>query len=175
MCVCEPNQKTDPAVPPSDDFGYGDDINAFMATANILEGVGVSAYLGAAASIASDAYLTAAGSILTVEARHSSFIKNQLDLVPFPQAFDVPLDFDQVYSLASLFIKSCPESNPALPVKAFPALTAEADGDNMVKLTPADDSVFAGHQGDLYAIWVGYPDNAVVRCHITQTSSLPPF
>lgn len=158
-----------------------------MATASILEGVGVSAvstfmglppllnaesqtlnldlifqYLGAAAEITSGAYLTAAGSILTVEARHSSYVRGELGEVPFPSAFDIPLDFDQVYSLASLFIKSCPDSNPSLPVKAFPALTATASGSNMVKLAPADDSVFAGHMGDLYAIWVGYPDNAVV-------------
>ncbi len=30
---------------------------------------------------------------------------------------------NQVYSLAAAFITSCPESNPALPVKAFPTLS----------------------------------------------------
>jgi len=141
------------------DFGYSD-INSFLATASILEGVGVSAYLGAAASIASDTYLTAAASILSVESRHSSFVRGELGEVPFPQAFDIPLDFDQVYSLASQFIKSCPESNPKLPVKAFPALTAMEANDNLVKLTPADSSVIQ-NKGELYAIWINYPENAV--------------
>ncbi|KAF2234270.1 hypothetical protein EV356DRAFT_447044 [Viridothelium virens] len=97
----------------------------FIQTASILEGVGVSAYLGAAASIANKDYLTAAGSILTVESRHDAFIRNSLPQSPFPQPFDIPLDFDEVYSLAAPFIVSCPSSNPALPVKAFPALTVE--------------------------------------------------
>lgn len=103
------------------DFGYKD-VKSFVATASILEGVGVSAYLGAAADIMSKTYLTAAGSILTVESRHSSYIRASLDQKPFPQAFDAPLSYNEVYSLASGFIKSCPESNPTLPVKAFPAL-----------------------------------------------------
>jgi len=109
------------------DFG-ADTVENYLALANILEGVGVSAYLGAAQYISNKAYLTAAGSILTVEARHSAYLRdNQLIREsPFPSPFDVPLDFDEVYSLAALFIKSCPESNPTHPVKAFPVLSGPA-------------------------------------------------
>ncbi|KAK4505986.1 hypothetical protein PRZ48_003951 [Zasmidium cellare] len=108
-------------------FGFKD-VPTFLAIANVLEGVGVSAYLGAAKYIANKDYLTAAGSILTVEARHSAYLrKNQSPAQsPFPAAFDIPLDFDEVYSLAAQFITSCPKSNPALPVKAFPALSVTA-------------------------------------------------
>lgn len=108
------------------------DVKSFLATASVLEGVGVSAYLGAAADIMSKTYLTAAGSILTVEARHSSYIRAGLKQVPFPQAFDAPLTYNEVYSLASGFITDCPKSNPALPVKAFPALMAEASKEAVV-------------------------------------------
>jgi hypothetical protein len=114
------------------DFGYTD-VKTFLATASILEGVGVSAYLGAAADIMSKTYLTAAGSILTVEARHSSYIRANLDQVPFAQPFDAPLSLNQVFSLASGFITSCPESNPALPVKAFPALAVDSNSPTPVK------------------------------------------
>ncbi|KAJ5303733.1 hypothetical protein N7476_010532 [Penicillium atrosanguineum] len=85
------------------------DVKTFLALASVLEGVGVSAYLGAAASIANKGYLTAAGTAIGE--------------IPFAQPFDDPLDFDEVYAVASPFIISCPSSNGKLPVKASPSLT----------------------------------------------------
>lgn len=92
-------------------------VQTFVKTSSVLEGVGVSAYLGAAADIMSAEYLTAAGSILTVESRHSAFIRGSLKLSPFPSPFDVPLSLDEVYTLAAPFIVSCPSDNAKLPVK----------------------------------------------------------
>lgn len=109
-----------------------------------MEGVGVSAYLGAAAEIVTRDYVTAAGSILTVESRHSAYIRAALKKSPFPQAFDDPLTFDEVYTLAASFIASCPPANaekPQLPLKAFPPLALGTEGpvksgDEIELLTP---------------------------------------
>jgi hypothetical protein len=111
-------------------YSFGvNSVASFIATAAVLEGVGVTAYLGAAGSIASKEYLAAAGSILTVEARHNAYLRSSLKQRPFPQSFDVPLDFNAVYSLAAPFIISCPSSNPAfLPLKAFPSITVASPG-----------------------------------------------
>lgn len=105
-------------------FPYTDP-KSFSALAAILEGVGVSAYLGAAPLIQNKEYLTVAGAIVTTEARHQAWISSAANKVqPWSGPYDTPLDFDQVYSLAAPFIVKCPPSNPKLPVKAFPTLTA---------------------------------------------------
>lgn len=98
-------------------------MHSFVGLSAVLEGVGVSAYLGAAAAIADPDYLTAAGSILAVEARHASYVRNALKEPPFPNPFDTPLDFNQVFSLAAQFITGFAPGT-VLPFKAFPPLTA---------------------------------------------------
>ncbi|KAF2431481.1 hypothetical protein EJ08DRAFT_669878 [Tothia fuscella] len=109
------------------------DVAGFIGLASVLEGVGVSAYLGAAAAISSKAYLTAAASILSIEAKHTSYLRASLGKAPFPQPFDAPLSPSQVYTLASQFIVSCPKDNPPfLPVVAFPPLTASSDDQPIV-------------------------------------------
>jgi hypothetical protein len=117
--------------------------------------VGVTAYLGAAGSISSKTYLAAAGSILTVESRHNAYLRKALKESPFPQSFDVPLDFDEVYTLAAPFIVSCPSSNPSfLPLKAFPGLTVTSSGTVKTgsKITVLAKSSWGG--GTIYAAFV---------------------
>jgi hypothetical protein len=105
------------------------DVSSFVGLATVIENVGVSAYLGAASSIMEKAYVTVAGSILTTEARHQAWINSAvLRDSAWSGPEDTPLDFDEVYSIASAFITWCPSSNPPLPVKAFPALTIGSDG-----------------------------------------------
>lgn len=99
------------------------DAKSFVGLSAVLEGVGVSAYLGAAPAIANKNYLTAAGSILTVEARHASYIRAAIGQKPFPNPFDTPLGFNQVFSLAAQFVTGFAPGT-SLPFKAFPPLAA---------------------------------------------------
>ncbi|KII90726.1 hypothetical protein PLICRDRAFT_542772 [Plicaturopsis crispa FD-325 SS-3] len=104
-------------------FPYTDP-KSFAALSMALEGTGVTAYLGAAGLITNKDYLTAAGSILTTEARHVSWISGAVNKVnSWSGDLDVPLSLDQVYTIAAQFITKCPSSNPTLPVKAFATLT----------------------------------------------------
>lgn len=131
------------------------DVTTFLGLATIVESVGVSAYLGAPASIMEKEYVTVAGSILTTEARHQAWINSAvLKNAAWSGPEDTPLDFNEVYSIASAFITGCPSSNPTLPVKAFPALTIGTDG---TVTTSADTSnayvqVIAGLTTDTFRV-----------------------
>ncbi|HTA05221.1 MAG TPA: ferritin-like domain-containing protein [Solirubrobacteraceae bacterium] len=63
------------AKEPKFDFkGTNTSTDMFMKTAQVLENTGVHAYLGQVLNIKTPAYVGAAGSILTIEARHASVI-----------------------------------------------------------------------------------------------------
>jgi len=92
-----------------------------MATvARIVELVGVGAYLGAAPLITDPNLLLAAGSILTVEARHQTVL-NILSAngSAIPSAFDIGLTPNEVLAIASPFIDGACN----LGIQANPSLT----------------------------------------------------
>lgn len=97
------------------------DAKGMVGTAAVLESVGVSAYLGAAPLVADKGILSTAGSIVTMEARHQTFIRAASQVAAAPGAFDTALSPKAVFSLAAPFIKSCPQGSN-LAITAFPAL-----------------------------------------------------
>ena len=97
------------------------DVKGFLGLAQVLEGVGVSAYSGAAPLITSGDYLEVAANILTVEARHSGFIRLVNGMSPFPAPYDIGTSPTAVTTLAASFFASCP-SGSAPPFTPFPSL-----------------------------------------------------
>jgi rubrerythrin len=87
------------------DFGYTD-AQSFLATAAAIENLGVSAYDGAGQYIANADLLTAAGSIVAVEARHAAYLNLVTGAEPFPTAFETPMTPDEVLAIAGPFIVS---------------------------------------------------------------------
>ncbi len=83
------------------------DVQSFASVAQQLENVGVGAYLMAAPALTSKDTLAAAGSILTIEARHAGFLNALLQKpISANGAFDKPLTQAEVVSAASPFIAS---------------------------------------------------------------------
>lgn len=92
------------------------DVATMTATARVVEQVGVGAYLGGATLLTDPVLLTAAGSILTIEARHQTILNLLSSGSSIPGAFDVPLTPSEVLALASPFISGCDVGIPANPV-----------------------------------------------------------
>lgn len=87
------------------DFGVTD-ATSFLMTAATLENVGVGAYDGAGAAIQDPNLLTAAGSIVAVEARHAAYLNLITGQSPFPAAVETPLTMAEVLDAAGPFIVS---------------------------------------------------------------------
>ena len=87
------------------DFGVTD-AQSFLATAAVLENVGVAAYDGAGQFIEDPGLLTAAGGIVAVEARHAAYLNLLTGESPFPAAFETPMTPDDVLEAAGPFIVS---------------------------------------------------------------------
>jgi hypothetical protein len=84
-----------------------------------------SRYLAAAPLVKTPGILTVAAEIVTVEARHQTFIRTASQQAAIPSAFDTPLGIRAVFTLAAGFISSCP-SGSNLAITPFAALTMTA-------------------------------------------------
>ena len=98
------------------------DVFTFARTSFVLENTGVGAYLGAAPIINSKAYLAAAGSILTIEARHSGYLGTLLDQTPdlFQLSFDNPAPLSSLLANAMPFIANL-NGGPPLSFSTTPS------------------------------------------------------
>ncbi|KDR67494.1 hypothetical protein GALMADRAFT_130255 [Galerina marginata CBS 339.88] len=100
------------------------DVKSFIALSQVFEGVGVSAYTGAAQYISNKDYLTAAAVVLSTEARHASWVAAAVNKYSgWGGAFDTPLGLNEIYTIVATAITACPSSNPPLPVRAFSPLS----------------------------------------------------
>lgn len=92
------------------------DVATMAATARVVENLGVAAYLGAASLLTDPQLLEAAGSILTVEARHQTILNILSGTgTAIPSAFDLAMTPSEVLAIASPFISGCDLGLPANP------------------------------------------------------------
>jgi rubrerythrin len=94
------------------DFGYTD-AASFLTTAAALENTGVRAYDGAGAAITDPDLLTAAGTIVAVEARHASYLNLLIGELPFPEPTEDPATPEEVLEIASPFIVGSDAATPS--------------------------------------------------------------
>jgi hypothetical protein len=102
------------------------DVKTMSTVARVFELTGVSAFLGAAPLLTDPVLLTAAASILSVEARHSTMLNALNTGSAIPAAFDIPLTPSEILAIASPFISDCDlgvPANPSLTVTNTGALT----------------------------------------------------
>lgn len=159
-------------------YNFGlDSVDTFLAISRILEGVGTSAYLGAAPDITTKAYLAAAGAILTVEARHSSFLNEATGITGFPQPYDAALTYSQVYSLAAPFIipGSCGSSGTLPPgIHAYPKLIVKTAGPEAGHRMGLHFAIPTGYTGPYYAVFINGLTQTAVKIDQTNGVTVAP-
>ncbi|WVQ80817.1 hypothetical protein IAT38_002924 [Cryptococcus sp. DSM 104549] len=99
------------------------DVKTFLATARVLEFVGIDAYIGGTTLIGDKALLVSAAQITTVESRHNTVLNLFNSGSSVPNAFDMVLSPQQVLSVAAPFVSGGCDPVAALGLTPTPALT----------------------------------------------------
>jgi len=98
-------------------------VQSFANLSLVFESVGASAYSGAIQSLSTPDIVTTAATILSTEARQSSWVGTAVvGVAPWGTSFETPITGDDAFTLASQFIVSCPTTNPSLGLQDFPSL-----------------------------------------------------
>lgn len=92
----------EPVAAANYDFGITD-AQSFLTTVAAVENIGVAAYDGAGQFLESPDLLTAAGSIVAVEARHAAYLNLITGTSPFPAPYEMPMTPDEVLEAAGPF------------------------------------------------------------------------
>lgn len=135
---------------------------AFALTASIFEDLGTAAYAGAAQLITNKQYLTQAAAILGVEAQHTAFLRQTIGRAPSPQTLTSALTPNQVWTIVTQFLRSCPSGNPNLQVSAYKQATNRAAAGTV--LQRGDQARIAIENGvnvnrDLWCAWLAPSGN----------------
>ncbi|KAI9708958.1 MAG: hypothetical protein M1820_003652 [Bogoriella megaspora] len=117
----------------------------FVTTAGLIQGVAVSAYVGSLSTYKSTALQTVAASILAVESRHSSYIRDAVGQQPFASPFETPLDLNEAYTLAELFTPECPPSNPDFKTRTLPLDSGKAPENSTLSSSFSNHGVVGGN------------------------------
>jgi len=115
--------------------------------------------------------LSAAGSILTVEARHASFLNTITGISGFPAPYDPSLTYSEVYSLAAGFIVpgSCGSSGTLPPgIHAYPTLVIKTAVPKAGKLMGMHFGIPKGYHGPYYAAFINGAGNVYVKVDMTS-------
>ncbi|KIJ63871.1 hypothetical protein HYDPIDRAFT_29216 [Hydnomerulius pinastri MD-312] len=148
---------------------------SFADLSYMLETSGISAYSGAARYLSSQDLVSTFGAILATKARHAAWVNSAInDANPWSSAFETPLDLNQVFTLTSGFVVSCPSAQPAstAPTKPFSKLTLppkSQPGQTTQLSFDAPDS-----SNNLYAWFASGLQSVVVLLNGDKTVTIPP-
>ncbi|TEB37024.1 hypothetical protein FA13DRAFT_1787294 [Coprinellus micaceus] len=95
------------------DYGFPiDTVEDFVDLSEAIAALAVSTYTGMISTLTTKAYVSLLSGILAVEGRHSAWISSSLRSgSPWNGPFETPTTFNHTWSIARVYVSSCPPGN----------------------------------------------------------------